>query len=248
LRAANKKLAERTRELEALHAENNQLAGMVAHDLRNPLQVIDGYGKLMLNGLIGPISPAQTTALEAVTRNCAFMLTLVNDLLSISRLNSGALELDRAPTDIGRLVSENVALNRLLAAAKNIRIDTVIEDGLPPVSIDAFKIEQVLNNLVSNAIKFSHPDTVITVSVRRAHLEAVAVAVADQGQGIPEADLPRLFTPFGKTSVKSTGGEPSTGLGLAIARRIVEGHGGQVSVDSAPGRGSTFTITVPTAG
>jgi len=244
LRTANKKLADRTRELESLHAENNQLAGMVAHDLRNPLQVIDGYGKLMLNGLIGPVSSAQKTALEAVTRNCAFMLTLVNDLLSISRLNSGALELDRAQTALGRLVADNVDLNRLLAAAKNIHIETDLASDLPHVSVDAFKFEQVLNNLITNAIKFSHPGTVIRVSAHRegnhVHLE-----VADRGQGIPEAELSRLFTPFSKTSVKSTGGEPSTGLGLAIAKRIIEGHGGTIKVASTPGQGTTFTLTLP---
>lgn len=244
LRAANRKLAERTRELEVLHAENNQLAGMVAHDLRNPLQVIDGYGKLMLNGLIGPVAPAQKTALEAITRNCAFMLTLVNDLLSISRLNSGALELDRVETDLGKLIADNVALNRLLAAAKNIRIETDLAADLPHLLVDAFKFEQVLNNLITNAIKFSHPDTVIRVTGQRSGT-GVSIQVADQGQGIPAAELPSLFTPFGKTSVKSTGGEPSTGLGLAIAKRIIEGHGGNIQVASTPGKGTTFTLTLP---
>src|SRR5690606_38701366 len=159
LRQARRTLEQRNAQLERLHHENSQLAGMVAHDLRNPLQVIDGYGKLMLNGLICPVTPDQQTALEAVTRNCAFMLSLVNDLLSISCLNAGALELDLAETDAGALVAANVELNRLLSTAKDIRIDLVVEKDLPPLRIDAFKIEQVLNNLISNAIKFSWPHT-----------------------------------------------------------------------------------------
>jgi signal transduction histidine kinase len=247
LRAARETLSDRNTELERLHKENNQLAGMVAHDLRNPLQVIDGYGKLMLHGIIGPISDGQKTALEAVTRNCAFMLSLVNELLSLSHLNSGILDLDLIETDMARLVSANVELNRLLAVPKLIQIDLDVEKDLPHIRVDAFKIEQVLNNLISNAIKFSYPDTRIRVSLKKigAFLQ---VEVSDQGQGIPDAEQARLFTPFGKTSVKSTGGETSTGLGLAIAKRMIEGHRGTIEVRSRSGEGSTFTINLPLIG
>jgi signal transduction histidine kinase len=110
---------------------------------------------------------------------------------------------------------------------------------------DSGKIEQVLNNLLGNAIKFSHPDTTIEVSVQ-AGANAVTVAVRDQGQGIPADELSRLFRNFGTTRVRGTAGEPSTGLGLAIARKIVEGHGGTVAVDSAVGQGSTFSFSLPT--
>jgi signal transduction histidine kinase len=244
LHAAQKSLALRNRELEALHAENNQFIGMAAHDLRNPLQVIDGYGKLMLNGLIGPIGPEQGKALEAVTRNCAFMLKLVEELLSMSKINAGALELDRARTDAAALVRNNVGLNRLLAEPKGIRIECEAEEGLDPVLLDAFKIEQVLNNLVYNAVKFSPSGTTVRVSLH-GDGDGIRIAVRDEGQGIPAGEQDRLFRPFGKISVKSTGGEPSTGLGLAIAKRIVDGHGGRIWVESTVGQGATFSFRLP---
>mgnify|MGYP003456848650 FL=1 len=109
---------------------------------------------------------------------------------------------------------------------------------------DATKIEQVLNNLVSNAVKYSHAGTAVRVSVGAVGKEIV-VAVRDQGQGIPGAELSKLFQPFSRTSVKSTAGEKSTGLGLAITHKIVEGHGGRIWVDSRQGEGSTFSFSLP---
>jgi signal transduction histidine kinase len=112
------------------------------------------------------------------------------------------------------------------------------------IPLDAGKIEQVLNNLVTNAVKFSHTGSLVRVRVTCA-TEAVTIAVDDQGQGIPDADLPKLFKPFGKASVRSTAGEDSTGLGLAIARNIVEGHGGRIGLHSSVGKGSSFFFTLP---
>jgi signal transduction histidine kinase len=138
----------------------------------------------------------------------------------------------------------NVEFNRLLARQKQIEIMLSREEGIPTLRVDAPKIEQVLNNLIGNAIKFSHPKT--TVEVRAARRERdVVIDVRDEGQGIPAGELDRLFIPFESHSVKSTGGEPSTGLGLAIAKRIVEGHGGEIRVRSEVGVGSTFSFSLP---
>ena len=138
----------------------------------------------------------------------------------------------------------NVELNRLLAGRKQIDITLSKEEAIPTLRIDAAKIEQVLNNLISNAIKFSYPNSTVEVSVGKREGEVV-VAVRDEGQGIPPAELERLFIPFENISVRSTAGENSTGLGLAIARRIVEGHGGQIWVRSQVGAGSTFAFSLP---
>ena len=116
--------------------------------------------------------------------------------------------------------------------------------GLPLLTLDRGKIEQVLNNLIGNAIKYSYPDTRVTVNLTSSDCE-VTVAVTDQGQGIPEADLPKLFKAFGRANVKTTAGEQSTGLGLAIARKIIEGHRGTMTVESHVGTGSTFSFRVP---
>lgn len=246
LREAHRQLAERNAALEELQAENDQFIGMATHDLRNPLQVIDGYTRLMANGLIGSVSPEQLKALEAMARNCTLMLGLVNDLLSISRVHAGNVELERTDVDPAELVRSNVDLNRLLAEGKGIRVDFSAAEDLPRIHVDAFKIEQVLNNLISNAIKFSHRGTTVTVSVERAEGN-VRVSVGDEGQGIPADELRNLFKPFSRTSVKSTGGESSTGLGLAISKRIVEAHGGRMDVRSEVGKGSIFSFTLPAA-
>lgn len=245
LREAYRLLAERNVELERLQAENSQFIGMAAHDLRNPLQVIDGYARVMANGLIGPVTPEQTMALKAVTRSGSFMIGLIDDILSLSKINAGKLELERKAVDVAELVARVAEFSRLLAEGKGITIALNAEKGLPLVQADAFRLEQVLNNLVGNAIKFSHAGTVVTLSAARDDGRGVRIAVADQGQGIPADELQRLFQPFSRTSVQSTGGESSTGLGLAISKRIVEAHEGRLEVKSEVGKGSTFSFTLP---
>lgn len=244
LRYVRKKLAEQNEALRQLNVQKNQFYGMAAHDLRNPLQVIEGYSKLLLNGVAGTVTPGQSKALEAVVNNCGFVLHLINDLLELSTLEGTALTLNRVPTSLETLVEKNVSLNRLAAEAKKIRLNFRAEAGIPTVPVDTFRIDQVLNNLISNAIKFSHPGSEVAIEVGRRE-DGVRIEVRDQGQGIPAAELATLFQPFTKTSVRGTAGESSTGLGLYIVKRIVESHGGKVEVESAPGAGSAFRFWLP---
>jgi signal transduction histidine kinase len=171
------------------------------------------------------------------------MLDLVNNLLDVAQIESGKLRLDLQLVDLIALVRRNIALNRVLAAKKQIEIEWA-ETPLPTVLFDAPKIEQVLNNLIGNAIKFSLPGTLIRVSVTRADPNVVLM-VRDQGPGIPPNELVKLFKPFQKTSVKSTAGEKSTGLGLAIVKKIVEGHHGKIWIESQVGHGTTFFVSLP---
>ncbi|HKP14317.1 MAG TPA: HAMP domain-containing sensor histidine kinase, partial [Blastocatellia bacterium] len=241
---AQRKLAKQNAELARLNEQKNQFIGMAAHDLRNPLSVILMFSQHMLRDETAPLTPQQREFVALIQRNSQFMLGLIHDILSLSRIESGRLHLDVQPVDLTALVSANVNLNRVLAEEKNIRLTFRAEDELPPLPLDAAKIEQVMNNLISNALKFSHPDRTVEVSVALL-ADAARITVKDEGQGIPAGELDKIFRPFEKTSVKSTGGEPSTGLGLAIASRIVEGHGGKIEVQSEPGRGSTFSVTLP---
>jgi signal transduction histidine kinase len=142
------------------------------------------------------------------------------------------------------LVQNNISLNRVLADKKDIEL--VYESNLEEfeISIDPVKIEQVLNNLISNAIKFSFPNTTIKVFVKKG-INELLFGVKDTGQGIPATEINKLFIPFEKLSVKSTAGEKSTGLGLVIVKKIMEAHKGRVEVDSQQGKGSTFTCTLP---
>jgi two-component system, OmpR family, sensor kinase len=242
-----REMAKQNAELARLNEQKNQFIGMAAHDLRNPLSVILSFSQHMLRDESTPLAPRQREFVALIERNSKFMLNLIHDILSLSRIESGRLQLDLQPVDLAALVAANVNLNRVLAEKKNIRLTFKSADELPPMLLDAAKIEQVLNNLISNALKFSHPDRAVEVSVARA-ADGARVAVTDEGQGIPADEFDKLFKPFEKTSVKSTDGEPSTGLGLAIASRIIEGHGGRIKVESQSGRGSTFTITLPMRG
>jgi signal transduction histidine kinase len=132
-----------------------------------------------------------------------------------------------------------------LAQQKQIHVSLQIESALPKLSLDEGKIEQVLNNLISNAVKFSQPGTAVEVRAV-AQDGGVLISVRDQGPGIPAAECAKLFQPFGRTSIRSTCGEHSTGLGLAISRKIVEGHGGHIWVESQVGLGSVFLFTLST--
>ena len=228
----------------ALRDFQNELLGMAAHDLRSPIGIIRGYGDFLLKDLGDLLTEQQISFLERILKSSRFMLRMLDDLLDLSRIESGELKLDPKPADLTRLVREHVELMRVIAERKGIRLVIEPAEEIPDLLIDKRKIEQVLDNMLTNAIKYSHPGTAITVSVMRSG-DGVRVAVADQGQGIPAEQMGRLFKPFSRTTVRPTGDERSTGLGLAICRRIVEGHGGEIGVESEVGRGSTFFFVLP---
>lgn len=241
-----RELIKRNIELEKLNDLKNEFIGMAAHDLRNPLQVIEGYSFLLLSKRFGELSDEQQQFISVIKRNSDFMLKLITDLLSISKIEAGKLTLEFAETDLIPLLQRTIELNRLLFEQKKIQIEFLADEGLPKVRVDATKVEQVLDNLISNAGKFSNPNSVVEVRARKNETEIV-ISVKDEGQGIPANELDRLFIPFEKVSVKGTAGEQSTGLGLVIVKRIVEGHRGKVLVESEVGVGSTFSFSLPIA-
>ena len=230
-----------------IDAQRGALLGVVAHDLRSPVGVVRGYAQLLRREKFGPCTSAQAGILDRIVTNCDGMLGLVNDLLDVTAIEAGHLRLQVVPVLLGSWLASALEAERLLAGAKGIRIEMDTDDVLPTLTIDPARMSQVLSNLVSNAVKFSPSGSVITVRARAAE-GSVTIAVVDSGAGIPAAELDRLFKPFGRTSVQPTAGESSTGLGLAICRRIVEAQGGAVRVESSVGRGSTFTVTLPMLG
>lgn len=229
-----------------IDAQRSALLGVVAHDLRNPVGVVRGFAHLMRREKYGPCTTAQAEALDRIVAGCDGMLSMVSDLLDVAAIEAGHLRLRTAPLRLGAWLASAIETERLLAEAKGIRIDLDMDAVLPSVNSDAARLSQVLSNLVSNAVKFAPPGSVVTVRARGGE-GVVTIAVTDQGPGIPAVELDRLFKPFGRASVRPTAGEPSTGLGLAICRRIMAALGGSVMVDSHVGQGSTFTITLPVA-
>ncbi len=239
-----RELAKKNVVLERMNEEKNRLMGSVAHDLRSPASIVIMAGKSLRSLLEGRLRPPEERLLDAVVDYGEFMVSLIDDLVDLSVIEAGKLELKREPLDLASLVDKVVGFNRFLSGQKGIELRTSGEGDEVVVEADAVKVEQVLNNLLSNAVKFSHPGTAVTVEVSSSG-DYATVAVRDQGQGIPEEELKDLFKPFATTSVKGTAGEKSSGLGLAIARRIVEAHGGRMWAESEVGRGSTFFFTLP---
>jgi signal transduction histidine kinase len=223
--------------------QRGRLAAIVAHDLRNLIGSISSSVELLLEDA-GTVPPDQLQLFSIIDRSSVSALTLVADLLDLKLFETGRLELKLKPIDPGALIRANLEANQLLARRKNIRLEAQIAPDLPEVNADLPRVEQVLTNLISNAIKYSEPGTCVTVLASEAGSE-VLVEVRDQGQGIPAAEIGSLFRLYQRTSVRPTAGESSTGLGLAIAREIVEAHGGKIGVNSVVGHGSTFHFTLP---
>jgi signal transduction histidine kinase len=234
-------------ELIELNQLKNKFLGMAVHDLRNPLNIVNGYLELLLDSHLGPVPEGQRAFIERSLSACKAMTALVEDLLDISAIEAGQLDLSPETRNVVDIVTEAYRAHGVLAGAKDIAIELHVEDGLRPVRIDPKRIGQVMSNLISNAIKYSFPQTTIRLYARPAG-DAVEITVEDEGQGIPPNELSRIFREFGKGSPRPTGGEKSTGLGLAIVSRIVKAHGGKVRVKSQVGKGSTFTVVLPVSG
>ena len=164
---AQRELAKKNAALAALNEQKNRLLGMAAHDLRNPLGVIMSYAKFLNHMAGAKLDEKERQFVAQIEKSSQFMLRLLEDLLDVSQIESGKLNLVLAPTDFAALVRNNVELNRVLAGAKDIAIALEVPDELPPVDMDATKIEQVLNNLISNAVKYSHSGTTVRVGWKR---------------------------------------------------------------------------------
>jgi signal transduction histidine kinase len=245
LRESQQQLLQANTALLETNQKLNQFVGMASHDLRNPLGVVLGFAKLLQRDeQSNPPTEQQRRALASIQSSAEFMLRLVNNLLDVSKIEAGELHLEKHSVDLSRLVRDNVSLNRFIAEDKQIEIELLLGDDIPPMCLDPDKIEQVLNNLISNAIKFSQPRTTVTVFLDRTGDE-VRLTVADEGPGIPADEQDKLFKPFGRTSVRTTKGEKSTGLGLVISKQVVDGHGGRILIDSKVGRGTSLSVYLP---
>ena len=231
-------------DLSKANAAKNHFLGIAAHDLRNPLTSIRGLSEFMLDGSSGELNEDQRAMLRSVHSATHVMLDLLNELLDISIIESGEMRLDLTPTNFADIVHDAVFLNGLTAARKQMKISCRPFKPSQALLIDARKIRQVIDNLLSNAIKFSPPGTTITVELSE-DADHQTISVQDQGPGIPPGEMSMLFTSFGKTSVKPTGGEKSTGLGLAICRKIVEAHRGAISATNRDGGGADFRVRLP---
>jgi len=241
-----RELAKKNAELERLNELKNQFVGMAAHDLRNPLSVIHTHTNLLISRASDYLPPRYVKFLNNIFSTTQFMLRLIEDLLDVSKLESGKLELKTDTLDLVELAGKNAGLNQTLADREGIKIHLDHKPDHIYVKGDRYKLDQVLNNLLSNAIKFSPSGS--SIRLRLELLKDYArVSVVDEGQGIPADKLNHIFQPFQKPVVSDSTREKGTGLGLSIGKRIVEGHGGEIWVESEEGKGSVFRFTLPLA-
>lgn len=240
INVTTKELEEQNKLLKTLNEQKNEFLGIAAHDLRNPIGVILGFSELLEENIDDEFKEYT----GEITKMSSKMLSLLDDLLDYSKIEAGKLDIRREITDYNALVAQNVRMNELLAKSKGIKILSDFEKTGLFVSIDEGKINQVLNNLIGNAIKYSYPDSTISIKVFKED-EQVVTQIIDEGQGIPEKEIEGLFNPFKRSSVQPTNGETSHGLGLAIVKKIIEGHNGRVGVASEYGQGSVFYFTLP---
>jgi two-component system phosphate regulon sensor histidine kinase PhoR len=218
----------------------------ISHELRTPLTAVKGYVEALLDG--GVDTETAPRFLETIARQTARMERLVSDLLRLARLDAGQETLDRAPCSVQYLFDSVAADLAPLADPRGQRIVRAIAEGADTVDADPAKLFDVLRNLLENAVKHTPEGGVITVSARRGPA-AVILTVEDQGPGIPEADLPRVFERFyqvDKARTRSSRDAGGTGLGLSIVKHLVELHGGRVAAANRPGGGAVFTVELPT--
>lgn len=253
LQAANvlleQRVQERTAELEdansrlkMLMQQKDRFMGMAAHDLRSPITAVRGFADLLLDPRTDDESRVEFV--DIIRESVQKMLNLLNDLLDITAIESGNVTLDKRAIDVVQFTNRVVKLNRMLGEQKGIRLVAEITPGLPKLTADPHRIEQVLNNLISNGLKFSNSGTEVTVRVEPAP-DAILFSVIDQGPGVKPEELDKLFGEFQRTSARPTADEHSTGLGLSICKRLVELHGGMIGVESTFGHGSRFYFTLP---
>ena len=240
-------VAEQQRLVEQLsraNAAKNRFLGMAAHDLRNPLASIRGLAEFLRDGVVGPLNTEQLDLVQTIHAASHSMLDMVNELLDVATIESGELKLTLGEHDLSELIAKSVALTNIEAAKKKTRIQLHSDVAHLKVRIDPAKMKQVVDNLLSNAVKYSPPGSTVTVLIRQENGQA-GFSVRDEGPGIPVGERDKLFKDFSRLSVQPTGGEKSTGLGLAICRKIVEAHRGSIEANNLPTRGCEFRVSLP---
>ncbi|MFC1947250.1 sensor histidine kinase [Chloroflexota bacterium] len=226
--------------LERVEHSRRQLTADIAHELRTPLTIIEGT----VEGILDGVFEADDEHLNSIKEQTWFLTHLINDLRDISLAESGQLNLNHQPTNIVDLAKRVVTGYEPNAGEKNIQIDISNSVASLEMEIDPVRIEQVLSNLVRNAIRHTPAGGSITVTIDRIN-NSLELSVSDTGEGIEPEDLPHVFERFYRSGTSRSRKEGGTGLGLAIVKQMVEAHGGSVSVESTPGKGSIFRILLP---
>ena len=219
----------------------------MSHELRTPLNAIIGFSEVLLEKMFGDLNEKQEDYLNDIFTSGKHLLDLINDVLDLSKIEAGKLELDLEPVDLRKLLEGSLVVVRERALAHNITLSLHMTDEIGTITADERKVKQIVFNLLSNAMKFTLDRGEVGIRAQNSD-DHVEVAVWDNGIGIADEDQQRIFEEFQQAEQGLTNKPEGTGLGLALTKKLVDLHGGQIWVESNQGNGSTFVFTLPVEG
>jgi signal transduction histidine kinase len=243
LATALRELDVKSRELENASQHKSDFLANMSHELRTPLNAVIGFSQVLREGMVGEVNEKQKEYLEDILSSGNHLLSLINDVLDLSKVEAGQVELEIAPFSLQEALERGVVMVRERATNHGVQLTLATNGDVDMVAGDERRIRQVIFNLLSNAVKFTPAGGAVDVRATQANGE-VQVSVRDTGPGIAEEDRERVFEEFQQTTAGIEQRE-GTGLGLALSKRLVELHGGRIWVDSELGKGSTFVFTLP---
>ncbi len=244
LQLSNRRLAEANEELMKLSQLKSEFLANMSHELRTPLNAILGFSELLLDRVPGEINEQQEQCLRDILVSGHHLLQLINDVLDLSKIEAGKIEFRPEHFDLREVIATVERTTATLLAEKGHELKMGVDEALPSIYADGGKIRQVILNLLSNAIRFTPSGGKIAVQAVKEG-DACKVSVSDNGIGIREEDIVRIFDEFVQADRSGVGGEGGTGLGLTIAKRFVQMHGGHIWAESEYGKGSTFAFSLP---
>jgi two-component system, NtrC family, sensor kinase len=238
-----REIADKSAQLEAASRHKSEFLANMSHELRTPLNAIIGFSEILAEKMFGDVNEKQTEYLQDILESGRHLLSLINDILDLSKIEAGRMELELSEFDLPQAIDNALTLVRERASRRGIRLGSTVDERLGKIDGDERKVKQVLLNLLSNALKFTHEGGRIDVGARL-HGDMAEVSVADTGVGIAPEDQAAVFEEFRQVGTADKKAE-GTGLGLALSRKFIELHGGRIWVTSQLGAGSTFTFTLP---
>jgi GAF domain-containing protein/sensor histidine kinase YesM len=239
-----REIQDKSRQLEVANQHKSDFLANMSHELRTPLNAIIGFSEVLLERLFGDLNDKQTDYLNDIHSSGRHLLELINDILDLSKVEAGRMELDLATFDLPDVLTNALTLVRERAQRHGIGLALAVDPAVGTITADARKLKQILVNLLSNAVKFTPDGGRVDVTARRVD-DSVVIAVKDTGIGIAPEDHEAVFEEFRQVGRDYASKHEGTGLGLALTRRFVELHGGRIRVESTPGKGSTFTFDIP---
>lgn len=247
LAQSKQELAEATRQLREADQLKSEFIATVSHELRTPLNSIIGFTKLLLKQKIGPLNQTQQTDVSFIYDSAQHLLSLVNDILDLSKIEAGKIRLELEWMTVEEIIVGAMASTLILVESKPIELREEIEPGLPKVFVDRGRIRQVVLNLLSNAAKFTDAGSITLRihKIRKNDQDFICFSIKDTGIGIAEEDIDKVFEAFRQIDSSVARRAEGTGLGMPISYRLVALHGGELWVESKVGQGSTFSFTIP---